>query len=274
MTKNGLGLEGRNVLVVGAGSGMGYESAMLAGRVGANVACADLDGDRAAEVSDEVAALGVKSVSVAGDVTVEDQAVRVVNDATSGLGALDAVINIVGFASWATLFETDEHVWELDLRRNLTQHLYVGRAAARYWIDRDQPGAIAAVASVSGIYGAANHGAYGAAKAGLIDLMRTMSQEWGAHNIRTNAIAPDMIATPRVAAAYEAAGSSGDEVAIGDGVPLRRAGLPDEIAGPLVFLISDLASFITGQTIVVDGGMMASFPHVRSAMSMPRGTGE
>ncbi len=123
------------------------------------------------------------------------------------------------------------------------------------------------------MYGAPNHAAYGAAKAGLIDLVRTMSQEWGPYGIRVNAVAPDMIATPRVRAAQAEAGGDMDANAREGGVPLQRAGLPDEIAGPLVFLVSDLSSFMTGQTLVVDGGTMASFPHMRSTTVMPRGAG-
>lgn len=271
MAKTGLGLEGKNVLVVGAGSGIGEETAMLLARVGANVAAADLDAAAAQRVSDAAAGLGVESVAVAGDVTDQPGASRVVEDAAKALGGLDGVINIVGFAGWATLFEMDDELWELDLRRNLTHHLYVSRAAARRWIDAGKPGAVAVVASVSGMYGAPNHGAYGAAKAGLIDLVRTMCHEWGPHGIRVNAVAPDMIATPRVRAAHDASGASIDQAAIDDGAPLSRAGLPDEIAGPLVYLVSDLSSFMSGQTLVVDGGMMAAFPHLRGTAVMPKG---
>ncbi len=274
MTKTGLGLEGRNVAVVGAGSGIGYETAMLLGHVGANVAAVDIDAGRAAEVSAEIVELGVHGAAVGGDVTDEDQAIRAIDEAAEALGALDAVVNIVGFAAWVKLLDVDAHVWDLDIRRNLTHHLYVSRAAARRWIADGSGGAIAVVASVSGIYGAPHHAAYGAAKAGLMDLVRTMSQEWGPHGIRVNAVAPDMIATPRVVAAREAAGGSADRSSIDERLSLRRVGLPSEIAGPLVFLVSDLASFLTGQTLVVDGGTMAAFPHVTGTSRMPRGTGE
>lgn len=273
MAKHGLGLEGRKALVVGAGSGIGEETAMLLGRCGADVVAADLDPGAAARVASAVAALGVRGASVAGDVTVEADAAKVVDGAHEALGGLDVVVNIVGFAAWADLMNLTDELWELDLRRNLTHHLYVSRAAARRWIADGTRGAIACVASVSGMYGAPNHGAYGAAKAALIDLVRTMAQEWGPHGIRVNAVAPDMIATPRVRAAQEAAGGDMDANARQAGVPLQRAGLPDEIAGPLVYCVSDLASFMTGQTLVIDGGTMASFPHMRSTTVMPRGAG-
>lgn len=269
MAKSGLGLDDKNVLVVGAGSGIGEETALLLARVGANVAAADLDQAAADRVSAAAAGIGVRSVAIAGDVTDQADAERVVAEAVDGLGGLDAVVNIVGFAGWATLFELDDELWELDLRRNVTHHLYVSRAVARRWIDAGQTGAIAAVASVSGMYGAPNHAAYGVAKAGLIDLVRTMCHEWGPFGIRVNAVAPDMIATPRVRAAHEASGADINQAAIDDGAPLSRAGFPDEIAGPLVYLVSDLSSFMSGQTLVVDGGMMAAFPHLRGTTVMP-----
>lgn len=273
MAKDGLGLDGRNALVVGAGSGIGEETAMLLGRCGANVVAADLDPAAARRVADSVGALGVHAGAVSGDVTVEADAIAVVDQAHTELGGLDAVVNIVGFAAWADLMEMTDELWDLDVRRNLTHHLYVSRAAARRWIGAGRGGAIACVASVSGVYGAPNHGAYGAAKAGLIDLVRTMAQEWGPSGIRVNAVAPDMIATPRVRAAQEAAGIDMDAGAKAAGAPLQRAGLPDEIAGPLVFCVSDLSSFMTGQTLVVDGGTMASFPHLRNTQAMPKGAG-
>ena len=122
---------------------------------------------------------------------------------------------------------------------------------------------MAFVTSVSGLYGAPNHAAYGAAKAGLMDLIRTMAQEWGPHGIRVNGVAPDMIATPRVVAAYDR-GRPQRRHGPADGAPLGRFGVPEEIAGPLVFLVSDLSGFMTGQTLVVDGGQRAAFPHIRA----------
>lgn len=104
--------------------------------------------------------------------------------------------------------------------------------------------------------------AYGAAKAGAMALARSMANEWAPYGIRINCVAPDIIATPRVVAGFQDRGISDmDAVAAGDGVPLARWGRPEEIAGPLVFLVSDLASFITGQTLVADGGTQARFPH-------------
>jgi NAD(P)-dependent dehydrogenase (short-subunit alcohol dehydrogenase family) len=264
------GLQGKPVLVVGGGSGIGRATALMLGQVGADVAVADLDAGRAAEVAAEVAAnaaaqvpsAAVRTVSVAGDVTDPDDAQRIVDTAHAELGGLHAVINIVGVASWSDLLSMDIAMWESDLRSNLTHHLFVGRAAARHMIADGVAGRLALVTSISGIFGAPNHAAYGAAKAGAIALARTMANEWAPHGIRVNSVAPDIIATPRVVDGFTARGITDmNAIVQADGVPLGRWGTPDEIAGPLVFLVSDLSGFMTGQNLVVDGGTQSRFPH-------------
>ena len=250
------GLEGVPALVVGGGSGIGRATANLLHRAGASVAVADLDARLAKEVASEVG-----GVAVVGDVTDRAGAAAVVDEAHAALGGLGALVNIVGAASWSGLHELDDEIWERDLRLNLTQHLYVCQAAAKHMSDSGG-GAMSLVASVSGLYGAPNHAAYGAAKAGVMALARTMANEWGSKGIRINCVAPDIIATPRVVAGFAENGvGEMDAIARADGVPLGRWGRPEEIAGPLVFLVSPLSGFMTGQTLVVDGGTQARFPH-------------
>lgn len=261
--QNVLGLANKRMLVVGGASGIGRATAVLLAKCGANVMVADVEEGPARSVADEVATFSVTSGVVVADSTEEVAAIDMVAATTSALGGVDGMVNIVGMAGWKTLFEMDEETWQLDLQRNLTQHFYVGRAVARAMIAQGTGGAMALVASVSGIYGAPNHGAYGAAKAGVMDLARTMSQEWAGYDIRVNAVAPDCIATPRVIATYAAQGLDPNEEAAKKGVvPMARFGTPEEIAGPLVFLLSDLATFMTGQSLIVDGGTHATFPHL------------
>jgi NAD(P)-dependent dehydrogenase (short-subunit alcohol dehydrogenase family) len=264
MDQNVLGLAGKPALVIGGGFGMGKASALLLARAGANVALADVIEERAHAAAEEVEAHGVRALALTGDVTDMAAAQRIVADAVKFHGGLEVLINMVGLATWNELMDTDEAAWEQQMLINLRHHLYIGRAAARQMIQQGSGGRMAFVASVSGIYGAPFHGAYGAAKAGLMSLTRTMANEWGQYNIRVNAVAPDVISTPRHP------GNMNREQAMDEGVLLGRMGQPEEIAGALVFFVSDLASFVTGQTLIVDGGVHAAFPHfsgVRAAFA-------
>ena len=262
---NVLGLGGKGALVVGGGSGIGRATCLLLARAGAKVAVGDLDAGAAKRVADEVVAAGGSAAGVAGDVTLESDAIQLVDSAADLHGELDVVINIVGMAGWVKLLDVDAAAWDLDLQRNLNQHLYVARAAARRMIKQGAGGSMALVASVSGIYGAPNHGAYGAAKAGLMALARTMAVEWGGHGIRVNTVAPDMIDTPRVVAAREHSGTAeSPDFMRQNRLALGRRGVPDDIAGALVFLVSELSGFMTGQNLVVDGGR-----RVQSSVDVP-----
>jgi NAD(P)-dependent dehydrogenase (short-subunit alcohol dehydrogenase family) len=118
-------------------------------------------------------------------------------------------------------------------------------------------GAMVFVASVSGITSAPRHGAYGAAKAGLMSLVRTGAVELGPSNVRVNAVAPGVVWTPRVSAFLGEAGRTLNT----DNTPLRRVAQPADIAAAILFLASDLAGYVTGQTLVVDGGVGAKFPY-------------
>ena len=237
------------------GTGSGARRPCSSPRRARRVAVADLDPVRAASVADEVG-----GVAVVGDVTDPAGARKVVDDADARLGGLDRVANIVGLATFVEdIFAIDTEVWEHDLRINLVHHLDVSRAAARHMIDDGTGGAFALVASVSGIDGAP-------------DTPRTApprraSCRWpgpwrasGARNgIRVNCVAPDVIMTPRLLAGQVECHRK--DTPPGDEVVLGRWGKPEDIAGPLVFLLSDLSSFMTGRTLVVDGGSMVHFPH-------------
>lgn len=249
------GLSGRSALVVGGGQGVGRAVALSLARVGARVAVLDSERERAERVASEVRTLGVHAAAVVADVTRAEEAARAVGEARAALGALDAVVNIVGSASWGALLEVSDETWERDFAVNLKQHWYVARAAARTFLEAEQPGALCVVGSVSGLFSAANHGAYGAAKAGLLALVRTAAEEWWPHGIRVNAVVPGTIRTPRI----EAAWASG---AIPKPAPAEesRIASPEEIADAALFLVSDLARRITGQTLIVDGGQTTRFP--------------
>lgn len=251
-----LDLSGRGALVVGGGQGMGRATALLLAQAGANTVVLDAELDRAETVAVEIEALGRKSGALSADVTRPEAVEGAIAAAEQASGGLDIVVNIVGGASWAPLLTVDETTWERDFAVNLKHHLYVGRSAARNWIENDRPGALCVVASVSGMFSSARHGAYGAAKAGVLSFTRTAAEEWWPHGIRVNAVVPGAVRTPRMEAEW-AAGTTPQPT---DDL-LGRMADPEDIGGAITFLVSDLAKKVTGQTIVVDGGWTTRFPY-------------
>lgn len=253
------GLEGHKALVVGGGYGSGAVTARLLAEAGARVAVADIDPDRARKVAAEIG-----GHAIVADVTTEDGARDVVEEAHQALGGLTRLANIVGLVKMGAFLDTDPAHWQAQFQLNLIQQMMVCHAAGRHMV-AEGGGAIAMVASVSGFYGATNQVAYGIAKAGVMSLARTLAAEWGPLGVRVNTIAPDITATTRL---IEGVPLSEDEtlamfdaMAEREGVPLRRFGRVHELAGPLLFLLSDLSSYMTGQCLVVDGGTMVRFPH-------------
>ena len=253
------GLEGEPALVVGGGYGSGHELARLLAEVGARVAVADIDENRAKAVAEEIG-----GIAVIGDVTDAKSATALVDEAHAKLGGLTRVANIVGLVNMAAFLDTDPAQWEAQIRLNLYSQMFVCQAAGRHMV-QGGGGAIAMVASVSGIYGARNQAAYGIAKAGVMSLARTLSDEWAGSGVRINCIAPDITAVPRLTDAMPGSEDDAlaalDAMAAAEGVPMQRFGRAHELAGPLLFLLSNLSSFMTGQTLVVDGGTMVHFPH-------------
>jgi NAD(P)-dependent dehydrogenase (short-subunit alcohol dehydrogenase family) len=251
-----LDLSGRSALVVGGGQGIGRATALALAEAGADVVVLDSDLDRAAGVASEVRRLGRRAESIEADVTNPDQVERAMDVATKAFPELDIVSNIVGASSWATLLEVDDETWARDFDVNLKQHLYVSRSAARRWIASNRAGVLCVVASASGLFAAPGHGAYGAAKAALLSFMRTSAEEWWPHGIRVNAVIPGAVRTPRI----EESWADGSVPRPADDL-LDRMAHPEDIAGAILYFVSDLAKKVTGQSIVVDGGWTTRFPY-------------
>ena len=257
--KEVFGLEGEPALVVGGGYGSGRELALLLAKAGAKVAIADIDADRAKSVADEVG-----GIALVGDVTDFESATAIVDEAHAALGGLTRVANIVGLVKMGAFTDSDPAHWEAQLRLNLYSQMYICHAAGRHMLE-GSGGSIAMVASVSGFYGARDQAAYGIAKAGVMSLARTLSDEWAGRGVRVNCVAPDITAVPRLTEQLPGTEADAlatfDALAAGEGVPMQRFGRAHEIAQPLLFLLSEMSSFMTGQTLVVDGGTMIHFPH-------------
>jgi NAD(P)-dependent dehydrogenase (short-subunit alcohol dehydrogenase family) len=246
-----LRLDGRGAMVVGAGQGIGRQAAHALASVGARVFCADMVGDLATEVAAEV-----DGVAGVGDARVRADVDRLVGEAVRAFGRVQHVVDIVGMAQFADLFEVDDANWEFHLDECVRQAMHVLQAGGRALRDGGG-GSMAFVASVSGISSAPRHIAYGVAKAGLMSMVRTAAVELGPLGIRVNAVAPGTVATPRISAALGTEGIAEQ----GANSPLGGVARPKDIAAALLFLTSDLAAYVSGQTLVVDGAVGVKFPY-------------
>lgn len=250
------GLRGRAVLVAGAGRGIGRACALAFASAGSAVACVDSDEERGRTVAADIAAGGGRAIFVPADVRRAADIDAAVERCAGELGSVDVGVDVVGEARWGRVLDLGEHDWDESFELVLRHAFLLGRAVGRRIVAQGRGGAIVWIASVSGLSSAPQHAAYGAAKAGLIALTRTLAVELAASNVRVNAVAPGAVRTPRLLEAMPPERLAKTAAA----VPLGRIAEPEEIARAVVFLASDLASYVTGQTLVVDGGAMARFP--------------
>jgi NAD(P)-dependent dehydrogenase (short-subunit alcohol dehydrogenase family) len=252
-----LGLQGKVALVAGSGPGLGRSCALGLAEAGAIVACVDLDGDRSAAVADEIRSLGGQAASFSNDLRRSSDAERVVGEVIDELGTLSVVVDVIGEIRYGRAVDLSDDDWDYSLDAVLRQFFNLGRAAGRRLLAQGSGGSIVSISSVSGLGGAPFHAPYGAAKAGLMSLTRSLAIELAPAGIRVNNVAPGAVATPRVV--ERLGGRESTALPLESRAPLGRMGEPDEIAKVVVFLSSDLASYVSGQTIVVDGGATAEF---------------
>jgi len=249
-----LRVDGRTYVVAGAGVGMGRMTSHALAQAGAKtVVCVDIDADRAAEIAAEIGPCGV---AWSGDATTRADATRLAADAEAINGRIDGLVDIIGMAKWESILDmTDETFdWEIDI--NLRHAFLLSQAIGRRMVNTGG-GSMVFIASVSGLTGAPMHAGYGAAKAGLMAWVQSLAQELGPHGIRANAVAPGTILSPRMDAVFTQAQRDANAA----NTPLGRMGGTYDIASAALFLTSDMAEYITGRTIVVDGGVGAKFPY-------------
>jgi 3-oxoacyl-[acyl-carrier protein] reductase len=252
-------LDGRRVLVIGGGglaNGGAITRALAAG--GAGVAIADRNLDRAEALRDELHAAGGTALAVAVDVQSGEEIAAAVDAAAEGLGGLDGLVTVVGghtlFAPWQPLHETSDEEWDLVVDVNLRYVFRAVRASLRRFLDQGTGGSIVSVGSISGERSSPRAAAYGAAKAGLANLARSVAAEYGRDGIRMNLVSCGVIATEAARIVYE------QNAGLADRVPVGRPGDPAEIGAVVAFLLSNAASYVTGQSLVADGGLLSRFP--------------
>lgn len=251
-----LGLEGKHVLVAGAGRGIGEACARMFAAAGAQVACLDSDAGRRDAVVEELRRSGGKAIPIECDVRRRAEVENAVEQTVESFGGVDVCVDVIGEARWGRVVELSDEDWDDSFTLVLRHVFYLARAVGRQMLAQGSGGAIVSIASVSGLSSAPLHGAYGAAKAGLIALTKTLAVELAASGVRVNSVAPGAVRTPRLMeiTTEERRAESARHI------PLGRLAEPEEIAKVVLFLASDLSSYVTGQTIVADGGATAQFP--------------
>ena len=252
-----LGLTGKHAIVWGGGFGMGERTSIRLAQAGARVAVVDLVKERAEKIAGELNDQGAQAVAFQADVRSEDSVESTLAAAEAAFGPVDVMATVIGLGVWDQIVDMSLDKFNEAISLNLTSFFLPARAVGRSLLKSGKPGAIACVSSVSGLTSAPNHAGYGAAKAGMINLVRTMADEWGPYGIRVNAAMPGSAATPRLT--LNEAGQAAMNAAMKAKIPLGRAATPDELAKAILFLLSDLASYITGHNLHVDGGWTSTF---------------
>ena len=254
-------LAGRVAIVTGAASGIGRASALALARAGAAVVVADVDAAGAARVAAEIAAQGGRAIGRRTEVSEPDSVAAMVESAVEAYGGLDVLHNNAAASDPAVigsdgeLVDLELPVWERTLAVNLRGPMLGCKYAIPRMLERGG-GSIVNTSSASGQTGDLSRVAYGVSKAGVDSLTRYVATQYGKRGIRCNSIAPGVIATPALAAnvppelieVYEASHLT------------PRLGSPEDVAAMVVFLASDAAGFVTGQTLCVDGGLLAHHP--------------
>ena len=259
-----LGLKGKNVIVTGGGNNIGRAIVLAFAAEGSRIAIAELDRAAGERVAAEVAALstGASAIVIDADVTDPDKTDAMLAAAISQLGSVDVLVNNVGWTVDRLFLDKprDEHIKEVDV--NLWGAINCIRAALPHMIER-QSGAIVSISSDAGRMGEYREAVYSACKAGVIALSKSLARETGRYGLRLNMVCPGLVAPPP----EEVVGSESmwrqgmAEIftpetleRVRRAYPLRRMGTAQEVANAVVFLASDAASFITGQTLSVSGG--------------------
>jgi len=258
-TKNPFSLEGKTAIVTGGGTGIGKSIAIEFARAGADVAICSRKLEHLEPVEKEIRNLGRKAFSMALDVRQEEQVKAIVERVTQEWGRLDVMINNAGASFRAKPEDISVNGWNTVIQINLNGVFLGCKWAGRQMMQQPNGGVIVNISSIAGVYGSTMMSHYGAAKAAVITLTRELGTAWGRKKVRVNCIAPGPVETEGYLDVLKQAGPDGQKTydQVTSRVGMGRWGKVHEIAYPCIFLASEASSFMTGATIIVDGGPSA-----------------
>src|SRR5271168_3948246 len=252
-----LRLSGKVAFITGGGSGIGRACALAFAREGAQVAVAGRKKEPLDKVAGEIGAGGGKALALSCDVTQRSSVEDALAQAEKHFGRLDTIVNNAGAVVVATVEHTSDEAWDRVLAANLTGTFFVSRAALGP-LRRAGGGAIVNIGSVLGLVARRDRAAYCAAKAGVTGLTKAMALDHAHQNIRVNCICPSIVETDLgLASIADSPDPEGERQRRIAGIPLGRMGKPEDVAEMAVYLASDESSWVTGATMILDGGLTA-----------------
>nr|WP_314527827.1 D-threitol dehydrogenase [uncultured Pseudomonas sp.] len=238
-------LTGRCAVITGGAAGIGLACASLLVERGARVALLDRD----PAVVEVAASLGTGHLGLVADLRQLDSVQAAIDEAHAGLGRIDYLVNSAGVALLDKALDVSENAWDTTLDINLKASFFVAQACARHMIEQGG-GRIVNLASQAAVIGLDRHVAYCASKAAVVGMTKVLAMEWAPHGINVNAVSPTIVETALGKKAW--AGELGEKAKLQ--IPVGRFAQPEEIAGLVLYLISDAAKMITGENVVIDGG--------------------
>jgi len=261
MAKDLARLDGMTALVIGGGGGgIGRAVSIELARGGAKVAVADVDLARAQAVQKEIEGEGLAAIAMQANALKAEESAALVEKAWTQLSGIDVLAMIVGgnrgLAPWQTAEHNTDKQWADVMDMNLNYVFYAVRAVLPKMVQRGRGGSIVGIGSLSGIAGSPRHFAYGIAKAGVIHMAKSIAIEYGQHGIRMNTVSPGRIHTPATSDTITEAQLK----TFSERIPLARIGESQDIASAVRFFASPASSYISGQNLMVDGGVTARFP--------------
>jgi NAD(P)-dependent dehydrogenase (short-subunit alcohol dehydrogenase family) len=255
VSKTDMQLEGKVAIVTGASRGIGESIAKTFARHGAKVVVASRKLEGLQGVADQIVAAGGDAAPIACHAGKEDELQRLVEQTVSRYGQVDILVNNAAANPYfGPMLDIDQGAWDKTFEVNTKGYFMASRAVIRHLIGRNAPGSIVNVASIAGMTSALMQGVYGMTKAAVISMTKTLAVELGGTGIRINAIAPGLVETKFAGALMQ----TPLVTKMVQQAPVRRVGQPDDIAGIALYLASDASNYCTGQTFVIDGGMMLS----------------